>query len=220
MADEIYGLEKTYSYFLKNKKKFDVDTFVNHLKKSYGDHRITTSRVSSYIHNIKKDIKKVQNLRKLPKIQQRTMCWYEMRNRLITASDMAQALGHGKFGTVKDFIKKKCGYQEEKINFDSPPLKWGIMYEDVAAQIYSHRHNVEVYEFGLLTHPKIPFFGASPDGISDLGVMLEIKCPFKRNIDGTIPLQYYYQIQGQLDVCDLNCCGYLECKFTEFDTSN
>jgi hypothetical protein len=48
--------------------------------------------------------------------------------------------------------------------------------------------------------------------------MLEIKCPYKREINGVIPNQYYYQIQGQLDVCNLEECDYLECKFVEYKT--
>lgn len=40
--------------------------------------------------------------------------------------------------------------------------------------------NTKIYEFGLMKNPHHDFFGASPDGISELGVMLEIKCPYKR----------------------------------------
>ena len=47
--------------------------------------------------------------------------------------------------------------------------------------------------------------------------MLEIKCPWKRKKTETIPDQYYYQIQGQLEVCDLEECDYIECYFKEFE---
>jgi hypothetical protein len=91
------------------------------------------------------------------------------------------------------------------------------MFEYVAQNIYSQRNNVKVHEFGIIKHPKVDFFGASPDGITENGVMLEIKCPFKRKINGEIPLQYYYQIQGQLDVCELDECDYFECEFELVD---
>lgn len=87
------------------------------------------------------------------------------------------------------------------------------MFEPVASAIYAKMHNVILHEFGLIQHPKYTFLGASPDGITDDGVMLEIKCPMKRKITGEIPTQYYYQIQGQLDVCGLDECDYLECTF-------
>ena len=151
-----------------------------------------------------------------PKVQQRSEEWFSLRSNLITASDFAQALGAGKFGTQKQFYKKKCGYEEESFSHYIPPLKWGCMFEDVATKIYEKRQNTNIHDFGILPHPTIPFFGASPDGISEQGIMLEVKCPFMRKITGEIPEQYYYQIQGQLEVCDLNECDYLECQFKEY----
>lgn len=163
---------------------------------------------------------KLRALCKSPGITQRTPEWYEARQNMITASDMAQALGEGKFGTKKDLIIKKCGYKEEA-PFPSflAPLKWGVRYEDVALAMYKKYMNVEVHEFGLIPHPHVDFFGASPDGITDMGVMVEIKCPFKRKMTGEIPTQYYYQIQGQLDVCDLEECDYVECELKEYETA-
>lgn len=155
------------------------------------------------------------HLLSLPKIEQRTQEWYDARQTLITASDFAQALGEGKFGSQKQLIQKKCGFEQDSFNNSAPALKWGTMYEDVACTIYSQRNGMEVHEFGLLRHPTVSHFGASPDGVSDCGIMVEIKCPYKRKIDGTVPMQYFYQIQGQLDVCGLNECDYFECEFFE-----
>ena len=81
--------------------------------------------------------------------------------------------------------------------------------------------DLTILEFGCLPHPHIPFFGASPDGITSynsnnkhyIGRMLEIKCPKSRPINGIIPAGYYAQMQGQLEVCDLEYCDYLECDF-------
>ena len=156
-----------------------------------------------------------------PGITQRTNEWYSARNNLITASDFAQSLGSGKFGTQRTFFQKKCGASDEQtpIDFNVAPLKWGCMFEPVAQDIYSKLNmDIKVHEFGLLKHPIYPHLGASPDGITELGVMLEIKCPWKRCISpGEIPMQYYYQIQGQLDVCRLKECDYFECTFTEVE---
>eukprot|EP00798_Chlamydomonas_sp_ICE-L_P023480 gene23480-biopygen11151 len=73
--------------------------------------------------------------------------------------------------------------------------------------------NVLVHEFGLLCHASKSFLGASPDGVTEDGVMLEIKCPWRRKIDGTVPMQYYLQIQGQLAVSGLLECDYFEVEF-------
>jgi putative phage-type endonuclease len=149
----------------------------------------------------------------IPKIEQRTPAWYDARKLVITASDFAQALGDGKFGSQDQFIKKKCGYEEEVFNASCPPLKWGTMFEPVASEVYSMRNKMVLHEFGLLKHPSITHLAASPDGINDCGIMVEIKCPFKRKINGEVPLQYLYQIQAQLDVCGLEECDYFECEF-------
>ena len=66
-------------------------------------------------------------------------------------------------------------------------MQWGVVYEEVATRFYEYLHNLTVVEFGLIPHPKLSVFGASPDGICDIGSpngyegrMLEIKCPPKR----------------------------------------
>lgn len=157
-----------------------------------------------------------------PGIAQRTPAWYEARMQMITASDVAQALGCAKFGTQKQFFQKKCGLPEEQVPFDAsiPPLKWGVMYEPVAQAVYAATNSgIGIYEFGLLRHARVPHLGASPDGITELGVMLEIKCPWRRKIqEGSVPLQYYYQMQMQLEVCDLDECDFFECEFFEVDS--
>lgn len=159
----------------------------------------------------------VKKLLKIPKIEQKTKEWYDARNNLITASDFAQALGQGKFGSQKQLIEKKVCIDAEYKPLKNIFFEWGNLFEPVACDVYSAMKETVVNEFGLLRHPRHSFFGASPDGITDDGIMLEIKCPFKRKITGEIPLQYYYQIQGQLDVCELRECDYFECEFSKFE---
>ena len=48
--------------------------------------------------------------------------------------------------------------------------------------------------------------------------MLEIKCPKSRNITGIIPPVYFAQVQGQLEVCDLEYCDFLECEIKEYNS--
>ena len=91
-------------------------------------------------------------------------------------------------------------------------IDWGVKYEEVAVQIYEYRNSVNVVEYGCIKHPNYDWLGASPDGITDDGVMLEIKCPSSRAITGVIPSYYWCQVQGQLEVCELDRCDFLECK--------
>ncbi len=91
------------------------------------------------------------------------------------------------------------------------------MFEPIAIQIYSHINKIKIHEFGLIINDDISNFGASPDGITDEGIMIEIKCPYSRKIIcDKIPDKYQYQIQGQLAVCKLDNCDYVECEFIEY----
>lgn len=197
--------------------QFQYYTYVCHLINSTITLPIVTpSMIEKRCNQLSEYKFKLTELLTRPKVEQRSDEWFALRSNLITASDFAQALGAGKFGNQKQFYKKKCGYDVEAFSHYIPPLKWGCMFEQLATNIYEMRQGTKIHEFGIIPHPTIKYFGASPDGISENGIMLEIKCPYKRKITGEIPEQYYYQIQGQLEVCDLDECDYLECGFIEY----
>lgn len=175
----------------------------------------------SYIIERKKKLEqyidKLNNLKKLPLIKQRTPEWFQLRDNRITASVLDEVLKENNMKTAK----KKAGVIKEITDYSTiAPLKWGVMFEPMATRCYSQeRNNIEIHEFGLVTNENINNFGASPDGINDMGIMIEIKCPYSRKIvDDDIPEKYYLQIQGQLAVCELNECDYIECNFKVFDT--
>jgi putative phage-type endonuclease len=156
----------------------------------------------------------VERLKKILQPEQRSPEWYLMRDGMISASDAGTVLGQSHYGNRDSVILKKCG--EESRPPSGAAIDWGVKYENVAKQIYELRNNVEVFEFGCIKHPTINFLGASPDGITNDGIMLEIKCPSSRIIDGIIPTGYYCQVQMQLEVCELDRCDFLECKLKEY----
>lgn len=160
-------------------------------------------------------IKQVEFLKKQPQPAQRTQPWYDMRDGMVTASDWGTILGDNPYSNVNELILKKCGHEQPFP--DNAAIRWGVKYEDVAIQIYESRNKTKVIEYGLIQHPEFLYLGASPDGITDEGVMVEIKCPSRREITGTPPVYYYDQVQGQLEVCKLDRCDFLECKLAEYD---
>lgn len=179
----------------------------------------TVSSVMERVRRIRARKVHLDELLVLPGIEQRTDAWYAARHLLVTASDIDAAI---KNGPSREFLKKKCGPAPSagtsghgsSQSGGPAPLKHGVMFESVANAIYRRRQGggCVVHEFGLLLHPTVSHLGASPDGINELGVMVEIKCPYSRKIDGTVPNAYFAQIQGQLEVCGLDECDYVECE--------
>lgn len=176
---------------------------------------------------------KFDNLRAVVLPIQRSQAWFSMREGAITASDGGCILGMNKYEPTYKFILKKCVGSDFKSN---KFCYHGKKLEEPATMVYAYRMNVQVEEFGLMMHPKIPIFGASPDGICSrykldgktkskyVGRMLEIKCPYTRQIltegdvKGTIcPLYYWAQVQLQLECCDLDECDFWQCDIREYD---
>jgi putative phage-type endonuclease len=157
----------------------------------------------------------VIHLKSLNQPAQRSPEWYNMRESMITASNWGAVLKQNKYSHKNAVVLQKCGHTgyQFKGNADT---EWGKKYENAAIKIFERRNKTIVWEFGVIRHPTIQFLGASPDGITPDGVMVEIKCPPKRVITGEIPIHYWCQIQGQLEVCKLDRCDFLECKFLEY----
>ena len=165
---------------------------------------------------------KIISLQNIPQPEQRTEAWYDFRRNRLTASNLFDILNNN--SKRNEVILSKCS---DVTNFaGGDAINHGIKFEPVATEIYEKRNDLNIIEFGCLPHREISYFGASPDGIVDynsnnknyIGRMLEIKCPKSRKITGIIPDGYYAQIQGQLEVCDLDLCDFLECDFQIYES--
>ena len=165
------------------------------------------------INDVQKQIifEKVKHLKSLFQPEQRSPEWYKIRETLCTASaDTYDII----MGNQKKVILKKCGLGTP---FHGNKYTWhGNKYEDIAIGIYESRYNREVWEFGLIQHPTINCLGASPDGITTCGRMLEIKCPSGRKINGHIKPVYFCQMQTQMEVCDLDVCDFFEANIIQY----
>jgi hypothetical protein len=52
--------------------------------------------------------------------------------------------------------------------------------------------------------------GASPDGVTEDGLLIEIKCPLTRKIEKKVPSYYLPQVQLQLEITDLEECDFVQ----------
>lgn len=148
---------------------------------------------------------------KYASIEQKSKEWLELRNNFITASSVYKLFE--KNDEYIQYLKEKAsGISSFKGN---EATNFGEIFEPVARSIYSYLTGEYVEEFGLVTSDKLPYCAVSPDGVTESNRLLEIKCPFTREITGVVPHHYFHQIQLQLAVCDCDECDFLECKFKQ-----
>lgn len=176
----------------------------------------------------------LQNLLKRSKYKQASSEWLEARKKLITSSQVATILNANPYQSKSDLFKKKTKIiinpkrkrktkrNNNKISqsFGNFATQWGIKYEAVAVEIYKKLFNKQVYHFGLIEDEKYKWLAGSPDGITEDNALLEIKCVVSRIIKNDPPLYYWIQCQILMQVCNLESCHLLECKFEESDKPN
>jgi|TARA_B110000046_G_C12995620_1_gene399896 putative phage-type endonuclease len=165
---------------------------------------------------------KLNELLKLKLPEQRSPEWHLLRQNILTASSFAAAMDKCHFRSRDELIYSKIIPEPYESN---PITEWGVKYEEIATLFYQSITGTVIKEFGMIPHPTFPIFGASPDGICDdtgpmefCSRMLEIKCPPKRKFTKSVPPHYMMQMQGQLEVCDLDECDFLQVKLEEYDT--
>jgi len=240
VSDELYTLVKNEdTNRIEDLKKNIYDKLVLHYELNEKQDSLNTSKrlyiqsfiemkVSDKIQEFQERVKqrlkiqeKLDQLKLLELPEQRSQAWYDIREKILTASSLADSIGEGHFSTREELLIQKCGGPRPEVPFQI--VEWGVMYEPVATRFYELMHNLKVLEFGLVPHPEFKIFGASPDGICDsdsppdyIGRMLEIKCPPKRKFTKEVPKHYWMQMQGQLESCDLEECDFLQVKLEEY----
>lgn len=167
----------------------------------------------------------IERLKKTPQPQQRTKEWYEFRKDHLTGSNSWKIFSSESCQKQLMFEKLEPPkvYQEIRPNLnDQQPMNWGHKYEPVSILLYEFYNNVVVEEFGCIEHNEIKCLAASPDGIvtsvKNNGRMIEVKNPTTREITQVPKIEYYIQMQLQMEVCQLEECDFVETKFKEYDT--
>jgi putative phage-type endonuclease len=156
----------------------------------------------------------VQHLLKLEQPEQRSEAWFQMRSNLLTASNVAAALG------IKPYPSYSGDPREDLIckmvsgtKVSSPFLQHGVDFEDEAISELERATGEKVRQVGLFVHPKYSWLGGSPDGLTESGCTIEAKCPQSRQIVmGEVPHHYFPQVQVCMEICDLDYCWFVEYK--------
>ena len=173
------------------------------------------------------DHEKTYALMNRPQTTQRTADWYTEFKRCLTASELYKVFGSPRErGTL---VMQKAGKLEMSgrgsnvavLRCNMNPFDWGICFEPVVKLILENHWKAIIHEVGRFVHLVDKRLAASPDGLiirslekPDMGGhLLEIKCPKSRTIGLKVPMEYFYQMQLQLEVTGVRACEYVEAKF-------
>jgi len=166
---------------------------------------------------------KIAYLQSVPQPEQRTPEWYAFRYKHLTASNIWKVFISE--STRNQLIFEKCqplnAEKYKGVSLESP-MHWGQKYEPVSVALYEQIYAAPVSDFGCIPHKTLEFLAASPDGIVTAetslryGRMLEVKNIVNREITGLPKMEYWVQMQLQMEVCDLNECDFLETRFQEY----
>ena len=146
-----------------------------------------------------------------PQYEQRTEAWYEVRKGLMTASDAAGALGIPAFASQKN-PREALLKQKVTGSFTGNHMtRWGQHHEDGVRERAMQCLGEVAWEVGLVIHQDLPWLGASPDGVTNSGKLIEVKCPYKRvPVPNEVPHHYWPQMQVQMECTDLDACLFIQ----------
>jgi putative phage-type endonuclease len=230
----LFQLYKKYPQYSNDVYRYVMDYLLTQ-QESVADNKnnileLQVQSLKDYVSNIHKsetNRKRVEYILNKPQPAQRSPAWYTLRKNMFTASsdigvisgdsyDHKRAKSKEEKDHLIDILILKKNANDLKGFKGNDVTRWGQKYEEIVNKIYEVKTNTKVIEFGLIQHDKHTFIGASPDGISAMGIMIEIKCPQMRKITGIVPRYYWSQMQVQLEVCDLDECDFVEAVFKEF----
>jgi len=161
---------------------------------------------------------------KILDFKQGTPEWLASRAGRVTASripDVMAKIKTGEAATRRDYraqiIAEILTGQPQGDIFTNDAMRWGTEQEPFARAAYEMASGFMVDQVGFVIHPTIDRAGASPDGIVDMGGLVEIKCPktathLQYILDKSVPAQYHPQMLWQMA-----CTGAAWCDFVSFD---
>lgn len=159
-------------------------------------------------------------------MEQRSAEWFAARLGCVTASRVKDVMASGRGGapsaTRKNYMmellcERLTGQQSGPDLSSKPAVHRGVELEPFACMAYEAEKGLMVVETGLVMHPTIPGFGASPDGLVGDDGVLEIKCPNTATHIATMQSerhdpQYEWQMLAQMA-----CTGRAWADFVSYD---
>lgn len=159
-------------------------------------------------------------------MEQRSAEWFAARLGCVTASRVKDVMASGRGGapsaTRKNYMmellcERLTGQSGGADLSRNAAVQRGVELEPFACMAYEADKGLMVVETGLVMHPSIPGFGASPDGLVGDDGVLEIKCPNTATHIATMQSerhdpQYEWQMLAQMA-----CTGRAWADFVSYD---
>ena len=204
-----------------------VDSITAGLLEAYTAWTAESSKDIVVSHATQIDHEHTKALMLRPQTAQRTSDWYTEFKRCLTASELHKVFGspreRGTLVLQKAGVLEIGGRGQKLVSYKEQltPMDWGVCFEPVVKLILEYKWDAMIHECGRFVHLREPRLAASPDGLilrsknhpEMAGHLLEIKCPKSRKIGGKIPMDYFYQMQLQMEVTGVRACEYVEVKF-------
>ena len=168
-------------------------------------------------------------LQTAPQTPQKSAAWHHESRDMLSGHEFGSILT-GAQAEYNSIVAKKCVPPADPDDYAAPdqvivfltppeglsPFKWGWRYEPIARDLFEMEFAGGVVYDGLgrMRHPSLPRLGASPDGLittgPKVGRLVELKCPISREPNGSVPVNYWIQMQLQAEVCDVPAVEYFE----------
>lgn len=221
-------LESTKKY-IKKKIRFekqDPRNYGEDCSKPDIDEEMMLRSKEAFLRNLRKSSEERERIAKETVLQSGCSEWLELRRNILTSSNFGRVIKRRLYTScqniVKDILYKKSIEHVQSI-------RHGKDNEKLALEQLSAQENIKILTCGLHIDPDVPYFAASPDGITENGILVEIKCPkssfnigletavdnkkipfYKKDRDGSLTINkehyWYYQVQGQLHVTRREKC--------------
>jgi len=160
---------------------------------------------------------------------QNTGEWHSERTGKLTASRMSAAMSFlkAKPGKKPEDSSKRWDLKKEILlerltnrivpKYVNDAMQHGIEHEPIAKDAFEQHTGLLIQDVGFVNHPTIENFGASPDGMTSDGGLIEVKCPTEKTmleylLNDEVPSDYKAQM-----IVQCLCTGRDFVHFVAFD---
>ena len=154
-------------------------------------------------------------------IEQRSEAWYAARCGRVTGTRFASLMAGEGTKTHKDLVADivtEIITERMEETYSNAIMERGIEMESEARKEYESIFETTIEQCGFIIPDEDnkyhDWVGCSPDGLTEDGGLIEIKCPLMKThlnyiSKGILPSEYKYQVQGQLFVTGLKYCDFV-----------